>query len=118
MRFMIVVKATEESEAGVMPSEEMIAEMATYHEELAEAGVLVDGSGLQPTSKGWRITYSGGERTVTDGGASECDAGPRDHRPSPPRRLDLGLRGREHQEQCEADDEDADQRQGDDDRAP
>lgn len=67
MRFMIIVKASEESEAGVMPEEDLIAEMATYHEELAEAGALVDASGLKPTSEGWRITYSGGERSVTDG---------------------------------------------------
>ncbi len=51
-RFMIIVKATKDSEAGVMPSEKLIAEMATYHEKLAKAGVLLDGSGLQPTSKG------------------------------------------------------------------
>lgn len=67
MRFMIIVKATGESEAGVMPDQDLIAEMAAYHEELAEAGVLLDASGLKPTSEGWRITYSGGERTVTDG---------------------------------------------------
>lgn len=67
MRFMIIVKATEESEAGVMPEEDLIAEMATYHEELAEAGALVDASGLKPTSEGWRVTYSGGGWSVTDG---------------------------------------------------
>ena len=67
MRFMILVKATRDSEAGVMPDEKLLAEMATYHEELQRAGVLVDGSGLQPSAKGWRIRYSGEKRTFTDG---------------------------------------------------
>ncbi len=68
MRFMIIVKATKESEAGILPADEtLIAEMANYHEELAKAGALVDGSGLMPTSKGWRIKYAGAMRTVTDG---------------------------------------------------
>lgn len=67
MRFMIIVKATAESEAGEMPGEELLATMAAYHEELARAGVLVDGSGLKPSSCGWRIRYEGEERTVTDG---------------------------------------------------
>lgn len=71
MRFMIIVKATKESEAGAMPKEEMFASMATYHEELAKAGVLLDASGLQPTSKGWRVKYSGGKRTVIDGPFTE-----------------------------------------------
>jgi hypothetical protein len=71
MRFMIIVKATRDSEAGVMPEEQLIAEMATYHEELQKAGVLVDASGLQASSKGWRITYSGGKRTVIDGPFAE-----------------------------------------------
>lgn len=71
MRFMIIVKATKESEAGIMPEEKLIAEMATYHEELAKAGVLVDGSGLQASSKGWRIRYSGNKRVVTDGPFTE-----------------------------------------------
>ena len=71
MRFMIIVKATRESEAGVMPEDSLIAEMGTYHEELAKAGVLLDGSGLQPSSKGWRIKYSGGKRTITDGPFAE-----------------------------------------------
>jgi hypothetical protein len=71
MRFMILVKATAASEAGKMPEEELIAAMATYHEELAKAGVLLDASGLQPTSKGWRIRYSGGRRTVIDGPFAE-----------------------------------------------
>jgi hypothetical protein len=71
MRYMIIVKATKDSEAGVMPPESLFAEMATYHEELAKSGVLLDASGLQPSSKGWRITYSGGKRTVTDGPFAE-----------------------------------------------
>jgi len=67
MRFMIIVKATKESEAGVMPPENLIAQMAKYHEELAKAGALLDASGLQPSSKGWRIKYSGQKPTVIDG---------------------------------------------------
>ena len=71
MRFMIIVKATRDSEAGVMPEEALIAQMAAYHEELAEAGLLLDASGLQPSSKGWRIEYSGDERGVVDGPFTE-----------------------------------------------
>ena len=71
MRFMIIVKATRDSEAGVMPEEKLFASMATYHEELAKAGALLDASGLQPTSKGWRIKYSGGKRSVIDGPFAE-----------------------------------------------
>ncbi len=71
MRFMIIVKATKDSEAGVMPEEKLIAEMATYHEELAKAGVLLDASGLQPSAKGWRIRYDGGGRAVIDGPFAE-----------------------------------------------
>jgi hypothetical protein len=71
MRFMIIVKATKDSEAGVMPEEKLIAEMAAFHEELAKAGVLIDGSGLQASSKGWRIKYSGSKRTVIDGPFTE-----------------------------------------------
>lgn len=67
MRFMILVKATRDSEAGVMPGEELIAAMAQYHEELATAGLLADASGLQNSSQGWRIRYDGERRTVTDG---------------------------------------------------
>ena len=67
MRFMIIVKATKDSEAGVMPEEKLIAEMADYHEQLQKAGALLDASGLQPSAKGWRISYSGGKRTVIDG---------------------------------------------------
>jgi len=72
MRFMIIVKATKDSEAGVMPEEKLIAAMAAYHEELAKAGAVLDASGLQPSSKGWRIRYSGGKRTVIDGPFTEA----------------------------------------------
>ncbi|HKA74051.1 MAG TPA: YciI family protein [Xanthobacteraceae bacterium] len=71
MRFMILVKASKDSEAGVMPSQEMLTAMADYHEQLAKAGVLLDGNGLQPSAKGWRIEYSGGKRTVIDGPFTE-----------------------------------------------
>lgn len=71
MRFMIIVKATKDSEKGVMPKEKLMAEMATYHEALEQAGVLLDGSGLQPSSKGWRIQYNGEKRTVIDGPFAE-----------------------------------------------
>ena len=71
MRFMIIVKATPDSEAGVMPEEGLLEAMADYHEELSQAGVLLDASGLQPSSKGWRIRYSGGKRTVVDGPFAE-----------------------------------------------
>lgn len=71
MRYMIIVKASKDSEAGVMPEEKLIAEMATYHEELAKAGVLVDGAGLQASSKGFKIKYSGNKRTVVDGPFTE-----------------------------------------------
>lgn len=67
MRFMILVKASMDSEAGVMPEESLIAAMADYHQELAKAGVLLGASGLQPSSKGWRIRYDGEKRSVTDG---------------------------------------------------
>lgn len=67
MRFMIIVKATKDSEAGVLPSQELIGQMAAYHEKMAQAGILLDGSGLQASAKGWRIKYSGTERTVIDG---------------------------------------------------
>jgi hypothetical protein len=71
MRFMIIVKATKDSEAGVMPPEELFAAMAAYHEELQKAGVLLDASGLQPSSKGWRIKYSGDKRSTIDGPFAE-----------------------------------------------
>jgi len=68
---MIIVKATKDSEAGVMPEEKLIGEMATYHEELAKAGVLLDANGLQPSSKGVRIKHSGGKQVVIDGPFTE-----------------------------------------------
>ena len=71
MRYMIIVKATKDSEAGVMPSEQLIAAMAKFHEELAAAGVLLDASGLQASSKGWRIKYSGDKCVLMDGPFSE-----------------------------------------------
>ncbi|MCI0431720.1 MAG: YciI family protein [Rhodospirillales bacterium] len=71
MRFMIIVKASKDSEAGAMPEEKLFAEMATYHEELAKAGMLLDGSGLQPSAKGWRIKHDGRKRTVIDGPFAE-----------------------------------------------
>lgn len=71
MRFMIIVKASPQSEAGVMPEESVFAAMADYHEQLAKAGVLLDASGLQPSSKGWRIRYAQGKRTVVDGPFAE-----------------------------------------------
>jgi hypothetical protein len=72
MRFMIIVKATPGSEAGVVPSDELIGAMAAFHEELAKAGVLLDASGLQPSSKGWRISFDGALRTLTDGPFTEA----------------------------------------------
>ena len=75
MRFMIIVKATQDSEAGVLPTaskwKPVFEEMEKYHEELQRAGVLLDASGLKPTSKGWRIRYSGTKRTVIDGPFTE-----------------------------------------------
>jgi len=72
MRFMIIVKATKDSEAGVMPHEKILNEMAKYHEELQKAGVLLDASGLQASSKGWRVRYAGQKRTVVDGPFTEA----------------------------------------------
>ena len=71
MRFMIIVRATEDTEAGVMPGEALLSSMQKYHEELVESGVLVDASGLKPSSKGWRIKYSGDKRSVVDGPFAE-----------------------------------------------
>jgi hypothetical protein len=71
MRFMIMVKATAMSESGAMPEESLMAVMGAYHEELAKAGVLLDATGLQPSSKGWRIQYSQGQRRVIDGPFAE-----------------------------------------------
>jgi len=72
MRFMMIVKASKESEAGVMPEEKVLADMAKYNEELVKAGVMLDGSGLKPSSKGARIRYSGSKRTVIDGPFAEA----------------------------------------------
>jgi hypothetical protein len=71
MRFMIMVKATAASEAARMPSDELIAAMTAYHEELAKAGVLLDATGLHPSSKGWRVQYSKGQRRIIDGPFAE-----------------------------------------------
>ena len=67
MRFMVMVKANKDSEAGAMPSEKLLAEMGKYNEELAKAGVLLAGEGLQASSKGARVRFSGKKRTVIDG---------------------------------------------------
>lgn len=71
MKFMVIVKATKESEAGVMPSRELLTEMMTYNEELVKAGVMLAGEGLHPSSKGARIRFSGNNRTVIDGPFAE-----------------------------------------------
>jgi hypothetical protein len=68
---MIIVKATKDSEAGMMPPEHLFAEMAAYHETLAKAGALVDGNGLAATSQGWRVRCEGAKRTVIDGPFAE-----------------------------------------------
>jgi hypothetical protein len=68
---MMIVKANKDSEAGIMPSEELLAAMGKYNQELMKAGVLLDGSGLHPSSKGARIRISGGKRTVIDGPFAE-----------------------------------------------
>ena len=67
MRFLIIVKATAESEAGAMPEDSLIAQMADFHEELAKAGALLDASGLLPSAAGWRIRYDGAKRRVVEG---------------------------------------------------
>ncbi len=72
MRFMMIVKANKDSEAGVMPEEKLIAAMTKYNEELAKAGALLDLSGLQPSAKGARIKFSGGKRTVVNGPFAEA----------------------------------------------
>lgn len=71
MRFMLIVKATADSEAGKMPSEQLLAEMGKYNEELVKAGVLLAGEGLHPSSKGARVRFSGPSRTVIDGPFAE-----------------------------------------------
>jgi len=68
---MFIVKATQDSEAGVMPEEKLFAAMAGYHEELQKAGVLLDASGLKPSAQGWRVKYDGEKRTVIDGPFAE-----------------------------------------------
>jgi len=71
MRCLVIVKATKESEAGVMPSEKLLADMGKFNEELVKAGVLLAGEGLHPSSKGKRVKFSGNERTVVDGPFAE-----------------------------------------------
>jgi hypothetical protein len=71
MRFMVLVKASEDSEAGVMPGSDELAEMGQYNEELVKAGVMLAGEGLHPTSKGKRVRFTGKERTVLDGPFAE-----------------------------------------------
>ena len=71
MRFMVIVKATKDSEAGALPSEELLTAMGKYNEELAKAGILLAGDGLQPSSKGARVRFSGPKRTVIDGPFAE-----------------------------------------------
>ena len=71
MRVMVIIKATKDSEAGVMPSERLLAEMGNFNEELVKAGVMLAGEGLQPSSKGVRVRFSGTKRIVTDGPFAE-----------------------------------------------
>ncbi len=71
MRFMVIVKATKDSEAGVMPSHQLLTEMGKFNEELVKAGVMLAGEGLQPSSKGARVRFSGSKRTVIDGPFAE-----------------------------------------------
>src|SRR5436305_8711596 len=71
MRFMVIVKASKESEAGVLPDEKLLTEMGKYNEELSKAGIMLAGEGLQPSSKGVRVKFSGGKPTVIDGPFAE-----------------------------------------------
>lgn len=71
MRVMVIVKADADSEAGVMPSEKLLADMGNFNEELVKAGILLEGEGLHPSSKGKRVKFSGGKRIVTDGPFAE-----------------------------------------------
>ncbi len=71
MRFMVIVKASKDSEAGKMPSEELLGAMAKFNEEMVKAGIMIDGAGLQPSSKGARISFSGNKRMVIDGPFTE-----------------------------------------------
>ncbi len=72
MRFMVIVKANQDTEAGVLPSEELLAAMTKYNEELVRAGVMLAGEGLHPSSKGARVRFSGGKTTVVDGPFTEA----------------------------------------------
>src|SRR4051794_41930526 len=71
MRVMVIVKASKESEAGVLPDTEILTKMGKYNEELVKAGIMLAGEGLQPTSKGKRVSFSGDKRTVIDGPFTE-----------------------------------------------
>jgi hypothetical protein len=71
MRFMVIVKATQDSEAGVLPSEKLLSDTGKFNEELVKAGIMLAGEGLQPSSKGARVRFSGTKRTVTDGPFAE-----------------------------------------------
>jgi len=71
MRFMVIVKATKDSEAGILPTEKLLSDMGQYNEELAKAGIMLAGDGLQPSSKGARVRFSGSKRTVVDGPFAE-----------------------------------------------
>jgi hypothetical protein len=71
MKVMVIVKASKDSEAGVMPSEQLLTEMGKYNEELAKAGIMLAGEGLHPSSKGVRVRFSGKDRTVIDGPFAE-----------------------------------------------
>ena len=71
MRFMVIVKASQDSEAGVMPSQQLLADMGNFNQQLADAGVMLAGEGLQPSSKGARVKFSGGQKSVIDGPFAE-----------------------------------------------
>jgi hypothetical protein len=71
MRVMVIVKATKNSEAGILPSEKLLADMGKFNEELVKTGIMLAGDGLQPSSKGKRVKFAGGKRTVTDGPFAE-----------------------------------------------
>ncbi len=73
MRFMVIVKATKESEAGAMPSEQLLSDMGKFNEELVKAGVMLAGEGLHPSKKGARVRFSGAKRTVIDGPFTETN---------------------------------------------
>src|SRR5207253_5988684 len=72
MRFMVLLKANKDTEAGVLPSEQLLADMTKYNEELVKAGVMLAGEGLQPSSKGAKVKFSGSKRTVVDGPFAEA----------------------------------------------